>query len=88
MSVEDNQVGTANEVVINDEEQYSIWPVGKALPLGWKSVGKQGCKASCLEYTKKVWLDMRPFSLRKQTSLASSVLESSSTFGASVFFGN
>jgi MbtH protein len=54
------------EVVVNDEEQYSIWPVTKAMPLGWKTVGKQGPKDVCLEYIKEVWTDMRPLSLRQQ----------------------
>jgi MbtH protein len=53
-------------VVINEEEQYSIWPLEKAIPLGWKSVGHQGNKADCLAYIKQHWTDMRPLSLRKQ----------------------
>lgn len=52
-------------VVVNDEEQYSIWPVGRELPTGWRDVGVQGPKASCLEYIEKVWTDMRPLSLRR-----------------------
>jgi MbtH protein len=52
-------------VVVNDEEQYSIWPVGKEIPLGWREVGKSGSKAECLEHIKQVWTDMRPLSLRK-----------------------
>ncbi len=53
-------------VVINVEEQYSIWPVGKALPAGWREAGKTGPKAECLAYVDQVWTDMRPLSLRKQ----------------------
>jgi MbtH protein len=52
-------------VVINDEEQYSIWPSQKALPCGWHAVGKQGRKADCLKYIDEVWTDMRPASLRR-----------------------
>lgn len=52
-------------VVINHEEQYSIWPVEKDMPLGWKAVGKTGSKEECLAYIKEVWTDMRPLSLRK-----------------------
>ena len=52
-------------VVINHEEQYSIWPVEKDIPLGWKAVGKKGAKEECLAYIKEVWTDMRPLSLRK-----------------------
>ena len=54
------------EVVINEEEQYSIWPVSKEIPAGWKGVGQKGNKADCLSYIKHVWTDMRPLSLRKQ----------------------
>jgi MbtH protein len=53
-------------VVVNDEEQYSIWPGNKELPEGWRTVGKQGLKADCLQYIEEVWTDMRPLSLRKR----------------------
>jgi MbtH protein len=53
-------------VVVNDEEQYSIWLKHKAMPLGWREVGKEGQKAECLEYIDEVWTDMRPLSLRKK----------------------
>ncbi|MBG0742687.1 MbtH family NRPS accessory protein [Cylindrospermopsis raciborskii LB2897] len=53
-------------VVVNHEEQYSIWPKWKReLPLGWRTVGKEGTKAECLAYIEEVWTDMRPLSLRK-----------------------
>ena len=54
------------EVVINHEEQYSIWPAERDVPLGWKKVGKSGLKEECLDYIEEVWTDMRPLSLRKQ----------------------
>lgn len=54
------------QVVVNHEEQYSIWPIDKEIPLGWKAVGKSGQKAECLDYIKEVWTDMRPLSLRKR----------------------
>lgn len=66
MTDRDLQDSTLYEVVINEEEQYSIWPVGKTIPLGWTKVGKQDLKEPCLEYIKLVWIDMRPLSLRKQ----------------------
>ncbi len=52
-------------VVINHEEQYSIWPVDKKLPKGWAAEGKQGSQQECLDYIKGVWTDMRPLSIRK-----------------------
>lgn len=53
-------------VVINHEEQYSIWPDYKPIPGGWHAVGKSGPKPECLAYINEVWTDMRPLSLRKQ----------------------
>lgn len=57
---------TIYNVVINHEEQYSIWPANRVNPLGWSSVGKSGTKEECLGYIKEVWTDMRPLSLRKK----------------------
>ena len=54
-------------VVVNHEEQYSIWPVERELPPGWSEAGKRGRKAECLEYIASVWTDMRPKSLREKT---------------------
>jgi MbtH protein len=54
------------KVVLNHEEQYSIWPAHKPNPLGWVEAGKSGIKEECLAYIKEVWTDMRPLSLRKQ----------------------
>lgn len=53
------------KVVINHEEQYSIWPEHRDNPLGWNDVGKTGSKQDCLDYIKEVWTDMRPLSLRQ-----------------------
>jgi MbtH protein len=50
--------------VVNDEEQYSIWLEGKALPNGWRAAGKSGTKSECLAWIKEVWIDMTPASLR------------------------
>jgi MbtH protein len=52
------------KVVMNDEEQYSVWPLGRENPPGWRDTGKTGTKAECLEYIQTVWTDMRPRSLR------------------------
>ena len=51
-------------VVINHEEQFSIWPQEKDLPLGWKEVGKLGSKEECLAFIEEKWVDMRPLSVR------------------------
>lgn len=52
-------------VVLNHEEQYSIWLADRELPLGWRAEGKSGTKQECLDHIKVVWTDMRPLSLRK-----------------------
>lgn len=57
---------TIYKVVINLEEQYSIWPVDREVPKGWREEGKEGPKAECLAYIGEVWTDMRPLSLRKE----------------------
>jgi MbtH protein len=57
---------TIYKVVLNHEEQYSIWPEYRENPLGWRDAGKTGLKAECLDYIKEVWTDMRPLSLRRQ----------------------
>src|SRR3990167_9689734 len=66
MDREDREDNTIYKVVVNHEEQYSIWPVDREIPLGWKDTGKSGPKAECLAYIKEVWTDMRPLSLRKK----------------------
>jgi MbtH protein len=53
-------------VLINDEEQYSLWPHGKEVPAGWRTVGKEGSKSECSDYVDSVWTDMRPLSLRRR----------------------
>lgn len=56
---------TIYKVVVNHEEQYSIWPERRENPRGWTSPGFTGSKADCLDYIESVWTDMRPLSLRK-----------------------
>ncbi len=65
----DNQDTTAYTVVVNHEEQYSIWLADKEIPKGWCTVGKTGSRQECLAYIEEVWIDMRPLSLRKQMAL-------------------
>ncbi len=61
---------TVYKVVVNHEEQYSIWPAERENPNGWKDAGKSGLKDDCLAYVKEVWTDMRPLSLRKKMDKA------------------
>ena len=64
MSKEEREDNTIYKVVINHEEQYSIWPADRENALGWKDEGTSGTKEECLEHIKNVWTDMRPKSLR------------------------
>lgn len=54
------------QVVINHEEQYSLWPDYKAIPAGWRAVGVSGVKKDCLAHIEQHWTDMRPLSLRQK----------------------
>jgi MbtH protein len=65
MSREEREDTTIYKVVVNHEEQYSIWPVGRENALGWRDAGKSGQKQECLDYIKEAWTDMRPLSLRR-----------------------
>ena len=56
---------TRYKVVVNHEEQYSIWFADRENPPGWNDGGRQGTKEECLAYIEQVWTDMRPLSLRK-----------------------
>ena len=51
------------KVVINHEEQYSLWPTRQQIPSGWTVVGPSGSKRECTTYIEEVWTDMRPLSL-------------------------
>lgn len=59
-------------VVKNIEEQYSIWPNYKKIPVGWEAVGEPKPKTECLAYIEQTWTDMRPLSLRRQMEEMSS----------------
>ena len=52
-------------VVVNNEEQYSIWPDHRDLPAGWRDAGFRGVREECLAHVEQVWTDMRPLSLRR-----------------------
>ena len=67
MNQEDTIDSTIYKVVVNHEEQYSIWPADKSNPLGWTDGGRTGPKAECLAYIKEVWIDMTQLSIRKST---------------------
>jgi MbtH protein len=66
MNRDEEKDSTIYNVVLNHEEQYSIWPADRENPLGWSDAGKSGAKDECLAYIKEVWTDMRPLSLREK----------------------
>ncbi|MEU2551496.1 MbtH family protein [Streptomyces sp. NPDC013313] len=51
-------------VLVNDEEQYSLWPAFAEIPAGWRAVFGEEGRAECLDFVEKNWTDMRPRSLR------------------------
>jgi MbtH protein len=62
----------AYRVVLNDEEQYSIWWAGRELPAGWHAEGTEGTREECLAHIDAVWTDLRPLSLRRRMAEAAS----------------
>ena len=70
MNRDDEEDNAIYNVVVNHEEQYSIWPAGRENALGWRDAGKSGLKPECLAYIKEVWTDMRPLSLRQKMAQA------------------
>lgn len=90
MSVSEQDENLVYLVVLNKEEQYSIWPDDKEIPQGWQAEGTKGSKEQCLDHIEKVWTDMRPLSLRKEmekakdrTALPQANSETSSDINAS-----
>lgn len=61
----DEEDGMQYKVVLNHEEQYSIWPADRDNAPGWRDEGKRGLKRECLEHINAMWTDMRPLSLRR-----------------------
>ena len=66
MNTSEREDNLTYKVVVNHEEQYSIWPAERDSPLGWSDLNKVGTKEECLAFIKEVWTDMRPLSLRKR----------------------
>ncbi|MEV8287848.1 MbtH family protein [Streptomyces niveus] len=66
MSWNEEEDNGTYQVLVNHEEQYSLWPADREIPAGWHAEGKTGSKADCLAHINEVWTDMRPLSLRKK----------------------
>lgn len=61
-----NKMSDMYNVVVSDEEQYSLWPQWKPIPIGWRYGGQCGSKEECLEFIRVIWVDMRPKSIRSR----------------------
>ncbi|MFF4523150.1 MbtH family protein [Streptomyces bluensis] len=61
----DSEADVVYDVVVNHEEQYSFWPVGRPVPAGWTAVGFQGSKSQVLDHIETVWTDITPLSVRQ-----------------------
>ena len=66
MESSEPETQTVFKVVLNDEEQYSIWPAERDNAPGWRDEGTRGTREACLEHIDRIWTDMRPLSLRRQ----------------------
>jgi MbtH protein len=70
MRSEASELTTLYTVVVNAEEQYSIWSVGRECPPGWREAGKTGISQECIDYIRQVWTDMTPLSVRMRRQSA------------------
>jgi uncharacterized protein YbdZ (MbtH family) len=55
-------------VLVNEEEQHSLWPTFSDVPDGWRVVFGEADRAACLDYIDQEWTDIRPKSLRDRLS--------------------
>jgi MbtH protein len=78
-AAEDSVPGKLYVVVVNDEEQYSIWWAGREIPAGWRTLGIEGNKQDCLDWIDVNWTDMRPLSLRRSMDEAAAASQSDAT---------
>jgi uncharacterized protein YbdZ (MbtH family) len=63
----DDEAGTF-VVLVNDEEQHSLWPTFADVPSGWRQVYGEASRADCLQYVEERWTDTRPKALREATN--------------------
>jgi len=80
MNKDDDREDTKYKVVVNHEEQYSIWVADRPNPPGWRDAARSGSKSECLAYIREVWTDMRPLSLRKKMENPVSVAKTSGVY--------
>ena len=56
--------GDEFKILVNEEEQHSLWPSAQPIPDGWKQTGPTGSKQECLDWIKQNWTDITPLSVR------------------------
>ncbi len=76
-----------HQVVVNHEEQYSIWLLAEPLPTGWRAEGTRGTEEECLAHIGRVWTDMRPLSIRSGTGGGGPGQGPSGDAGADAYLG-
>jgi uncharacterized protein YbdZ (MbtH family) len=63
--------GSGFFVLVNDEEQHSLWPEFADVPAGWQVVYGKADRTACLDYIERNWADIRSKSLREKLALRS-----------------
>ena len=76
MGLDEQEDTTIYKVVVNHEEQYSIWPEYREIPPGWKEAGKTGTKPECLVFIERIWQDTRPMTLRRMQEIKQQLQQS------------
>jgi len=76
MGWDEQEDTTIYKVVVNHEEQYSIWPEYREIPPGWKEAGKTGTKQECLVFIERIWQDTRPMTLRRMQEIKQQLQQS------------
>lgn len=51
-------------VLVNDEEQHSLWPSFAEIPAGWHTAFGENSREACVAYVEEHWTDLRPKSLQ------------------------
>ena len=74
----DNETPTF-KVVVNHEEQYSIYPAERRVPIGWRAVGKVAEEEECLRYIEEGWVNNRPANVRERVEALREEVEEAST---------
>ena len=67
------------KVVVNHEEQYSIYPAERRVPIGWRAVGKVAEEEECLRYIEEIWVNNRPADVRERIEVLREEVEEAST---------